>query len=94
MYLETAERLPIGEEVQIGIILTGTAPELSIDFNGRVCRITDYGIGFSFDKIDLDSYIHLKNIIAYNMDDSEKVTDEIHDSIDQKFASENADTRN
>jgi len=38
--------------------------------------------------MDLDSYMHLKNIIAYNSDDAEKVMDEIGHSIDEKFASE------
>ncbi|OGU01065.1 MAG: pilus assembly protein PilZ [Geobacteraceae bacterium GWC2_48_7] len=88
MFMETSERLAIGDEVEIGIILTGTDPELCINFNGRVCRITEDGLGFSFEKIDLDSYTHLKNIIAYNIDDSEKVMEEIYDSIDQKLAAE------
>lgn len=88
MFMETPEKMSIGDEVEIGIILTGTSPELTINFNGRVCRITEEGLGFAFEKIDLDSYMHLKNIIAYNIDDSEKVMEEIYHSIDQKLAPE------
>jgi len=85
MFLVTSERLPIGQLVDITIVLDGSSPEISVSFNGRVSRITDEGMGFNFEKIDLDSYTHLKNIIAYNIDDAEKVNDEIHHSIDEKL---------
>ena len=88
MFLKTGERLEIGEPVEITILLTGTDPELTISFSGRVCRATDDGLGFTFEKIDLDSYTHLKNIIAYNMFDSEKVMDEIYHSIDDKLSTD------
>ena len=88
MFLVTEERLPEGEAVDITIILTGTEPPISVDFNGRVSRINGNGMGFVFEKIDLDSYVHLKNIVAYNIDDSEKVLEEICHSIDEKLAVE------
>jgi len=88
MFMLTEERLPLDEEVEIIMVLTGTNPEISINFNGRVCRINDDGLGFLFEKIDLDSYTHLRNIIAYNIDDSEKVMEEIYNSIDEKLAAE------
>jgi hypothetical protein len=88
MFLVTDERLPMGDQVEINMILSGTSPEISIDFNGTVSRVSDNGLGFYFDKIDLDSYTHLKNIIAYNIDDAEKVMEEIYHSIDEKLAPE------
>lgn len=88
MFLVTNEQLKDGDLVDITIVLTGTLPEISVDFKGIVTRIAENGIGFTFDKIDLDSYMHLKNIIAYNIDDAEKVMEEISHSIDEKFASE------
>lgn len=87
MFLETPERLEIGEPVDIRIVLSGTSPEISISFTGHVSRVTDSGLGFNFDKIDIDSYTHLKNIISYNIDDSEKVMEEIYHSIDEKLSS-------
>jgi hypothetical protein len=86
MYLVTRERLAEGESVDITIFLLGSDPEISITFSGSVIRANESGLGFIFDKIDLDSYTHLKNIIAYNIDDSEKVMEEIHQSIDEKIA--------
>jgi hypothetical protein len=88
MFLITAERLPEGEPVEITIVLSGTSPELFVGFTGRVSREAENGIAFSFEKIDLDSYTHLKNIIAYNSEDAEKVMEEIYHSIDEKLTEE------
>ncbi len=78
----------MGEPVDITMVLTGTYPEIAVNFNGIVTRVAEDGVGFTFEKMDLDSYMHLKNIIAYNIDDAEKVMEEIGHSIDEKFASE------
>jgi hypothetical protein len=88
MFLVTTEQLAEGEPVDISIVLTGTYPEITVNFNGIVTRVCEDGVGFTFEKMDLDSYVHLKNIIAYNIDDAEKVMEEIGHSIDEKFASE------
>lgn len=89
MFLVTTERLADGEPVDITMVLSGTEPEIAINFNGIVTRVAEDGVGFTFEKIDLDSYMHLKNIIAYNIDDAEKVMEEIGHSINEKFVSEN-----
>lgn len=88
MLLVTEERLPEGEPAEITIVLSGTSPELFVGFSGRVSREAQNGIAFSFEKIDLDSYTHLKNIIAYNSEDAEKAMEEIYHSIDEKFTGE------
>jgi hypothetical protein len=88
MFLVTNEQLAEGDSADISIVLTGTLPEIAVTFTGIVTRITPDGIGFTFEKMDLDSYMHLKNIISYNIDDAEKVMDEIGHSIDEKLASE------
>jgi len=78
MFIATDQQLPIGEEAEISIALNDQPEEeLIIDVSGRVTRVTSNGIAFAFDKIDLDSYVHLKNIIALNMGDASKVDDEM-----------------
>jgi hypothetical protein len=91
MFLVTNEPLNNGETTEITIALTGTCPEIVVNFNGVVTRVTENGVAFTFEKMDLDSYTHLKNIIAYNIDDAEKVMEEIGNSIDEKFASDSVD---
>ncbi len=88
VYLVTTERLSMGELVDITISLEGTDPEISVSFAGRLTRIQEDGMGFHFEKIDLDSYTHLKNIIAYNIADPDKVMEEIYSDIEEKLASE------
>ncbi len=88
MFLVTNETLADGEAADITIVLTGTLPEIAVNFIGIVTRIAEDGVGFTFDKMDLDSYMHLKNIISYNSEDAEKVREEINNSIDEKLASE------
>lgn len=85
MYLITEEKIELNEPVEITISLSGSDPEIKITFDGKVTRVGDDGLAFSFEKIDLDSYTHLKNIISYNIDDAEKVMDEIYQSIDEKL---------
>lgn len=77
MFLVTDERLPVDEAAAITITLSGVAPEIALTINGKVCRVAENGLGFVFEKIDLESFTHLKNIIAYNIDDPEKVMEEI-----------------
>ena len=88
MFLVTNEQLSDGETAEITIVLTGTMPEIAVNFIGVATRITEDGVGFTFEKMDLDSYMHLKNIIAYNIDDAEKVMEEIGHSIDERFAAD------
>ncbi len=87
MFMETTERLPEGESAELLISLEGTEPEITVNFQGRVSRLTDEGIAFHFEKIDLDSYTHLRNIIAYNIADAEKVMDEIFSNIEDRISS-------
>lgn len=88
MFLVTSERLPVGELVDITMELSGVSPEIAVNFIGKVSRIVENGLGIVLEKIDLDSYVHLKNIVAYNIDDAEKVREEICQSLDEKLAAD------
>ncbi len=88
MFLVTSERLPLGETFDITMNLSGASPEVAVNFIGKVSRIVENGLGIVLEKIDLDSYVHLKNIVAYNIDDAEKVREEICQSIDEKLAAD------
>lgn len=87
MLLDCTDHLPEGTLADITIQLEGTDPEISVSFLGRVSRVTDEGTGFHFEKIDLDSYTHLRNIISYNIADAEKVMEEIFTNIEEKISS-------
>ncbi len=86
MFLRTPEQLPSGTQADITISLNGIEPEITINVLGTVSRTVDDGIGFTFGTMDLASYTHLKNIVSYNTDDADKIIEEIHSSIDEKYS--------
>lgn len=67
MFLNTHAPVPAGSEVKIRIHLSGASSDLVVNINGKVARSDNTGMGLTFDRIDLDSYTHLRNIITYNM---------------------------
>ena len=75
VYVNTEKKIPVGTPCDIEILLTGTSTRLALTINGVITREDSSGLGITFDSMDLDSYIHLKNIIMYNAsnpDDIEK----------------------
>jgi PilZ domain len=84
MFILTTEKVKLQDTIQVIIHLAGETSELEINLTGTVVRITDEGIGVQFEKVDLDSFIHLRNIVAYNSGDEDKVMDEFFSFVNQK----------
>jgi len=80
VFLATDQRLPVGEIADI-VIALDDQPENSVEMAGKVARVTDDGIAFNFDKIDYDSFIHLKNLVALNSGDEGKIQGEMVDRV-------------
>lgn len=78
--------LELGTPLTMIINLTGVNSNLSINLKGRVVRVSQEGIGIFFEEIDLDSFIHLKNIIDYNVADPEKVKEEFFEYIRENIS--------
>jgi hypothetical protein len=88
MFMVTGEQLQRGEAVEITIVLSEASPGIHVSVTGKVSRIAENGIGFTFEKIDLDSFTHLKNIVAYNLGDANKIMEEVHHAIDENTDAE------
>jgi allophanate hydrolase subunit 2 len=73
LYLETPEVLPIGTPVELTIYLSSTPDPVVINVSGSVARLVPGGIGCAFDKMDVDSFAHLRSIITYQSGDESKV---------------------
>lgn len=67
IFINVSADIPVGSEVKITIHLSGASSDLVLNINGNVARCGTSGIALTFDRIDLDAYTHLKNIITYNM---------------------------
>lgn len=82
-YIKTAHQLQMGNSVEVLIRLAGDG-DFDIDLKGKVVRSTNDGVGIMFDQIDLDSFAHLRNIIAYNFGDDDAIMDEFLNFITDK----------
>jgi len=80
MFVKTGENIPVSTAVEATIYLEGSSSSLSIELAGTVVRRQEDGIAVNFTSIDLDSFIHLKNIVAINRLDEEKIMDELRRS--------------
>ena len=81
MLLQTSEQIPENEIVDAQIYMEGTTSELKINVQGRILRSDKTGTAIAFKSVDIDSFIHLKNIVVYNEGDEDKIMKEFLSSI-------------
>jgi hypothetical protein len=77
IFVNTEQKIPAGTSCDVEILLMGTSTRLVLDIKGVITRQDETGLGIVFDSMDLDSYIHLKNIILYNAPDPEDMEREM-----------------
>jgi len=66
----------IGEPCEVELYLIGSTSNLHLNMKGEVVRVRKDGLALRFFAIDLDSFIHLKNIITHNLGDQDQVEEE------------------
>ncbi|MFH0976595.1 MAG: PilZ domain-containing protein [Spirochaetota bacterium] len=74
--LKTEQEIPKDSKVKVSISMEGTTSRLTVNIDGTVVRDNKSETAVAFNAIDLDSFIHLKNIIIYNEGNEEKVMQE------------------
>ena len=85
MFLATAKTVEGDNPLDISIMLSGASSMLSLRLKGRLVRQTEDGIAVEFQEMDLDSFIHLRNIVAQNSSDPDAVYEEYCQSILSKY---------
>ncbi len=81
---QKTESLHLEDKVEVTIDLAGESSGLFINVTGEVARVeTDGAVALHISHIDLDSFVHLKNILAYNSGDYDKIMDEFMESIQE-----------
>ena len=86
MFLITEKEVKENVLYNIEISLQSSSSDIKILIKGLSVRKDDAGHAFTFSEIDLDSFIALKNVIAYNSGSMDKIENEFKDFIDQKKA--------
>ena len=91
LFFQTNEKMPIGTECDVTLILGDLETPLQLKLKGRVQRVSGVGVGLKFTEIDLESYPHLKNLVMLNSPglDMEKVEKEIRGHIGLRKRIEN-----
>jgi hypothetical protein len=81
--LRSPEAMEEGGIARITLYLMGTEQrlDLSICLIGKVLRRGDGFFSLQFQEMDLDSFTQLRNIIAYNAGDGDRVMREFIDSL-------------
>lgn len=80
MLINTTDQLPEDTEADVTVYLSGTSSELSLNMSCEVIRKETHGIAVKFTRIDIDSYVHLRNIIAFNKMDEYMIIKEFEEA--------------
>jgi hypothetical protein len=80
MFIRCSEKITPGLVSSITIYLSGASSELTLNLVGKVVRGDENGLAVNFLEMDLDTYIHLKNIIAFNQIDNIKIVREFEEA--------------
>lgn len=83
IFLRCQEKFNAGDIARVTLYLSGTARRLdvSICIHGQVLRSAEGLLALQFQEMDLDSFTQLRNIIAYNTGDADRVRAEFINSI-------------
>lgn len=75
-FVATEERVPMDEEVNVTLRMQGTNPPIVLRFAALVVRVIPSGIGLKICEADLQSFTHLRNVVAMQSDDPDHILDE------------------
>ena len=83
---DSPHQITPGAKLDITIHLEDVQENNKVLVQGTVVRTEKHGFAVSFLGMDLDSFIHLRNIVAYNTYDQEKIIHEFEDSFTDGIA--------
>ncbi len=86
--LKITEPIPVNETVEVEINLSATTSKLSVNVQGLVIRQDDRGLALQIVGMDLDSFIHYKNIITYISGNEREVMSEFHRFVARRTRTE------
>ena len=77
LFVYTDKKLECGEVVSVKLRLPLTNPPLEFHLRAEAVRNTETGIGFSIVESDVQSFTHLRNIVAMQAEDPDMVLEEL-----------------
>lgn len=55
LFVKTDQKIDVGEQAEVSVFFHGADSDLSFSLQATVIRVADHGLGFNFQKIDIDS---------------------------------------
>lgn len=80
--------VPLHSTAKIGIRLDSGIPDVVIRADAVAVRSVEEGTGFEFNRIDVDSFTHLRKIVSYAVCDGDAVIGEFASYIDHRLQEE------
>ena len=93
MLVRSDRQLPQGKKADITISLSDVSPLVVIQLKGEVVRSQEGELGFNFERIELDSFIHLRNIVSICKGDADSVMDEFIDFVANAHAADDPEKK-
>lgn len=84
LFIKMPDPIPAGQPVSVILRLSSNSSDLKVCLTGKVARVAPDGIGIAVEHMDLDSFIHLRGIVAYNSGDEERVDSEFMTFIKER----------
>lgn len=87
--IHATHKTSIGDRLTITLFLAGGSSDLTINTTGTVVRIVPEGVVAELDDMDLDSFVHLRNVVAYNSGNADLIDKEFQDYVAERAAKRN-----
>lgn len=88
MLARSERELPYGSLAGITISLPDVSPPIKIHLDAKVVRREGDEVGFAFERIELESFTHLRNIVSIYRGDADSVMDELAHFVEDKVHEE------
>jgi hypothetical protein len=75
LFIKTDQELPLNASVEITVY---NSPESSFRLNANVVRCEEMGLGMRIDQIDVDSFVHLRDLVAMQCSDQRTIMLEMY----------------
>ncbi len=76
IFVESKELLPLNTKCKIEITLSASSDNIKLKMDAKVARVTETGMGLSFEIMDIETFRHIKNLVLYNSDEPNKIIDQ------------------
>jgi hypothetical protein len=84
VYVQCPRQLPRNTRCDVTIVLSGAPEPMQVHVTGTVVYAEPGGMGIEFVEVDVDSFIHLRNLVLYNSVDTEQVEREFDQHLGLK----------